>query len=182
MQGARKLAHYVAREITRLLASRSALIGADHAIGASCIAPIGQTNRAADGFRRRHRCGDPGLATGRIRFAGQRGALIAATNGATSRRRFCACRGSAALRKSCSSGVIPPTLRNASASRRLQGCCPEAGQGERRPRRALSKSRRLPARVKKRGDSVRQIFRDESQNLGRLLKNSSILADASGPS
>jgi hypothetical protein len=35
MQGARKLAHYVAREITRLLASRSALIGADHAIGTS---------------------------------------------------------------------------------------------------------------------------------------------------
>ena len=106
---------------------------------------------------------------------------LAATNGATSRRRFCACRGSAALRKSCSSGVIPPTLRNASASRRLQGCCPEAGQGQRRPRRASSKSRRLPARMKKRGDSVHcRIFRDESQNLGRLLKNSSILADASG--
>ena len=80
MQGA-LLAHYVAREITRLLAARSALIGADHAIGASCIAPIGQTNRAADGFRRRHRCGDPGVATGRIRFAGQRGALIAPPRG-----------------------------------------------------------------------------------------------------
>ena len=49
--------------------------------GASCIAPIGQTNRAADRFRRRHRCGDPGVATGCIRFAGQRGALIAPPGG-----------------------------------------------------------------------------------------------------
>ena len=100
--GARKLAHYVEREITRLLAARSAPFAlptepatpdANAQAGPAGAASAGRTDRAAGGLLGRHRsiARRSRLAPGRGRCAGRANAGQGRAAGAARRprRRFC---------------------------------------------------------------------------------------------